>query len=220
MNYSENSTYGRKTVRKKTYQEKIFKLLIISLLIGIILGCIGSKLVQKNNEQKFGTIEGKEFETSIEWSSGAEIGFVPLDVPMDEELQKFIYCLSYEYNIDFPFVMGLIKTESYFKTDIISKTNDYGLMQINTINHKWLSEKFGFTDFLDPYQNTRAGLFILRNLFEKYEEPLKVLMAYNLGETGAKRLWDKGIFETNYSNSVMKNATEFTAEIERMNKND
>ena len=29
-----------------------------------------------------------------------------------------------------------------------------------------------------------TGMFILRKLFEKYETPEKVLMAYNLGESG------------------------------------
>ncbi len=243
MNCSENTTYGRKVVtgnstksiRQKTYQEKILKLLIITLILGIIIGSIGTTIVfkvsSKNTEQiesaqedlqKYGTLDGKVFdsEMSMDWSSGSELGFVPLDVNLDKNLQEFIYCLSYGYNIDFPFVMGLIQKESSFKSDTVSKTNDYGLMQINTINHEWLSEKFGFNDYLDPYQNTRAGLYILRKLFEKYEDPSKVLMAYNMGETGAKKLWDKGIFETGYSVSVLENAAAFAAEIERMNEND
>lgn len=243
MNCSENMTYGRKVVkgkstksiRQKTYQTKVLMLLVITLIIGIVVGSVVTGIVFKANSkdteqiqaaqedlQRYGTFDGRIFdsEMSMDWSSGAELGFVPLNVNMDEELQEFIYCLSYGYNIDFPFVMGLIQKESTFKPNVISKTNDYGLMQINTVNHEWLSEKFGFTDYLDPYQNTRAGLYILRKLFEKYEDPSKVLMAYNLGETGAKRLWDKGIFETNYSSSVLANAAAFTAEIEGMDKND
>lgn len=243
MNCSENMTYGRKVVkgkstRQKTYQEKILKLLCVTLLVGIVIGSVGTTITFKigsedieqieqieaaqEDLQKYGTFDGKVFgsEMSMEWSSGAELGFVPLQVNMDEDLQEFIYCLSYGYNIDFPFIMGLIHHESNFKSNVISGTNDYGLMQINTINHVWLSEKFGFTDFLDPYQNTRAGLYILRTLFEKYEDPSKVLMAYNMGESGAKRLWEQGIFETDYSISVLEKAAAFTAETERMNEND
>ena len=140
---------------------------------------------------------------------------------MDEELQEFIYCLSYGYNIDYAFVMGLIETESTFDSGVISSTNDYGLMQINSINHEWLTEKLGITDFLDPYQNTRSGIYILRNLFEKYEEPEKVLMAYNMGENGAKKLWNKGIYETDYTRKTINNITEFKNYIdERMNENE
>lgn len=84
-----------------------------------------------------------------------------------------------------------------------------------------MKEKLGITDFLDPYQNSRSGLYILRNLFEKYEKPEKVLMAYNLGETGAKKLWDQGIYETNYTKKVIENVQVFKNYIdERMTKND
>jgi soluble lytic murein transglycosylase-like protein len=105
--------------------------------------------------------------------------------------------------------MGLIKTESEFNPNVISETNDYGLMQINKINHKWLSEELGITDFLDPYQNVRAGIYILKDLFDEYEDTSKVLMAYNMGETGAKRLWVRGIYESKYSKEIINNAKDF-----------
>ena len=88
--------------------------------------------------------------------------------------------------------------------DGISSTNDYGLMQINACNHKWLTEELGITDFIDPYENIKAGLFILRGLLEKYDSTSKVLMAYNMGENGASKLWEQGIFESNYSKDVLQ----------------
>lgn len=221
MSYSKNQTYGRKIVKSK--KDEVMKRLCISWVVCFAIGLlIGgfiiwgiTSLSSKAAEPAYGTIDGKEFngEISMDWGSAAELGFVPLDVPMDEDMQEFIYCLSYGYNVDFPFVMALIKHESSFREDVVSKSNDYGLMQINKINHEQLTEKFGVTDFLDPYQNTRSGIFILRNLFEKYEDPAKVLMAYNMGETGARRLWEKGIYETDYSNSIMKQAVEYKNEI-------
>ena len=228
MNYSENQTYGRKVV-KGTYKKKseYYKRLYISwgvcMLIGLVIGIIlfwgiSSLFKDKPNATEtpsYGTIDGREFssEISMDWGSAAELGFVPLDVPMDEDMQGFIHCLSYGYNIEFPFVMALIEHESSFKEDVVSTSDDYGLMQINSINHEWLTETLGVTDFLDPYQNTRSGIFILRKLFEKYEDPAKVLMAYNMGETGARRLWEKGIYETDYSSSIMKQAVEYKNEI-------
>ena len=220
MNYSENQTYGRKIVkgtikRKDIFLKRLLTSWVICFLIGFVIGNLIlwgiTSLSKKEPVETYGTVDGKVFteEPSFDWSSGAEVGFVPLDVPMDEEMQKFIYCLSYGYNIDFPLVMALIESESSFKVDIISKTNDYGLMQINKVNHKWLTEKLGVTDFLDPYENTRSGIFILRKLFEKYEDTEKVLMAYNLGETGASRLWEKGIYKTAYSNKVIEQAVEY-----------
>ena len=226
MNYSKNTTYGRKTIRQKTYEEKILLLLVSALLIGLLVGAVTTWFIKPNKTdpiaaaqedlQQYGTIDGMIFnsDSTLTWCSAADLGFVPLNVAMDEDLQEFIYCLSYGYSIDFHFVMGLIQQESTFRINVMSKTNDYGLMQINTINHEWLSEKLGITDFLDPYQNTRAGIYILRTLFEKYDDPAQVLMAYNMGETGAKRLWEQGIYETAYSNSVLEKMAAFNAEIE------
>lgn len=231
MNYSEQTTYGIKIV-KGTHKKKseYYKMLYVSwgvcFLIGLVIGVIlfwGIGSLSKDEPAElnatktpsYGTIDGKEFnsEISMDWDGAAELGFVPLDVSMDEEMQEFVYYLSYGYNIEFPFVMALIDYESSFDKNAVSISDDYGLMQINSINHEWLTEKLGVTDFLDPYQNTRSGIFILRKLFEKYEDPAKVLMAYNMGETGARRLWEKGIYETDYSSSIMKQAVEYKNEI-------
>lgn len=140
---------------------------------------------------------------------------------LDDEIQQMILERCEKYNIDFAFAMAVIFKESSFKPSVVSKSNDYGLMQINKINHEWLSEKLGITDFLDPEQNVTAGLYMLRDLFEKYEDPAKVLMAYNLGETGAKRLWVQNIYSTDYAERILQQADIFNAEIaERMGEND
>jgi len=230
MNYSTN-------LRNKQRFKKVMISWIIVLVVGILIGwgitsiahamtkdpTNAETIAQFKEVQPYGTIDGKTYNwgMSTDWTSGSELGFIPLEVDLDKDLQEFIYCLSYGYNIDYAFVMGVIQTESSFDSDTVSSTNDYGLMQINKINHKLLKEKLGITDFLDPYQNSRSGLYILRNLFEKYETPEKVLMAYNMGEGGAAKLWKQGIYETNYTTKVLSNTQAFKNYIdERMNEND
>lgn len=211
-----NKKYGRKEIRSTTsFERRLFTSWGICFAIGILIGCLIITGINYFKKETYGTLDGRVFteEISMDWASGAELGFVALDVPLDEEVQEFIYCLSYGYNIEFPFVMGLIDTESKFQPESISKSNDYGLMQINKVNHGWLSETLGVTNFTDPYENTRSGLFILRKLFEKYEEPAKVLMAYNMGESGASKLWKQGIFETEYTRKVMGKVAEYEQQI-------
>ena len=53
----------------------------------------------------------------------------------------------------------------------------------------------------------------MRGLFEKYDDPAKVLMAYNLGETGAKNLWDRGIYNTSYTDKILNYANKFQEEL-------
>jgi soluble lytic murein transglycosylase-like protein len=109
--------------------------------------------------------------------------------------------------------MALIHQESTFNPDIISNTNDYGLMQINKVNHEWLTEKLGVTNYLNPYENIIAGMHILEDLFNKYENHSKVLMAYNMGEYGASNLWEQGIFQTQYSNKILELAATYEQQI-------
>ena len=212
MNYSKNKVYGRKIV--KTLKEDYYTRIYISWLVCILIGCVIGALVTWSIGVMTKSEEPQAAETTetlepIKWDNVVEAAFVPLDVPMDEELQQYTYSLCHAYGVDFKLVMALINQESSFQTDIISNTSDFGLMQINQINHKWLSERLGITDFNDPYQNIHCGVYMLSDLFEKYEDPSKVLMAYNLGETGASRLWDKGIFETTYSKNILNKVSEF-----------
>ena len=226
MNYSRNikkASIGRRVLISWVVVAIIFSL--VGFGIGAICSGNDSPEQSEPNTQKevliFGQPDGRIFEGEMpgDWVNG-ERKFVPLNVPMDEDLQEFIFYLSQAYEMDFTFVMALIQQESGYKPDVISRTNDYGLMQINEINHPYLQEQLGITDFTEPYGNVRAGMFILRKLFEKYESPEKVLMAYNMGETGASRLWEQGIFEINYSKSVLQIQQELNAELERSSNND
>lgn len=130
--------------------------------------------------------------------------FVAMNVPMDVNLQKHVYDMAKVYHLDYSFLMAVIKQESEFETYAVSDAGDYGLMQINQINHPSLSVTLGIHDFLDPYSNIRAGAYMLAELFDKYHDPHKVLMCYQMGETGAAEAWEAGITETGYSRSVLR----------------
>ena len=152
-------------------------------------------------------------EVSLDWGAG-DLDFTPLDCRMPEEEQEFVFYLCSGYNMDFTLVMALIEHESHFDPAAISKTNDYGYMQINVQNHEWLTETLGVTDYTDPYQNIRAGVFVLRKLFERYQDVELVLMAYNMGENGAGRLWDKGVFRTDYTQEILNIQQQFIEQLE------
>lgn len=217
-----------KNIKKTSIGKRIIASWVVFAVIFALIGFGIGKLtsipeakpgVSESDVQKeiliYGQPDGKIFnwDMSAEWESPLE--FVPLNVPMNEDLQEFIFYLSAGYNIDFTLVMAMIQQESSFQTDVISTSNDYGLMQINEMNHPYLTEQLGITDFTEPHNNIRSGMFILRKLFEKYETPEKVLMAYNMGEYGASILWDQGIFESNYSRKVLGYQQQFKEQLER-----
>ncbi|MFI3175663.1 MAG: transglycosylase SLT domain-containing protein [Bacillota bacterium] len=141
------------------------------------------------------------------WSR-ADADFVLLDLPIDEDLQRYLHSLAHAFSIDYALLLAVIETESSFTPDIVSG-NCYGLMQIHTINHEWLSNHLGISDFLDPYENTLAGVTVLRGLFDSYDTTEQVLMAYNCGESGAKNLWQQNIFTTSYTKKVVEKSLKY-----------
>lgn len=137
------------------------------------------------------------------------------DIPLSPELQEYTFRLCEENGLDYEMVLALMDQESDYREKVISKTNDYGIMQINEVNHEWLKEELGIDDFLEAKQNIRAGIRILAELTAKYEDPHLVLMAYNCGENGAKRLWKQGKTTSEYSRSIMARAEELRKEAEQ-----
>lgn len=162
---------------------------------------------EKYKKQR-GVIEVTEIPSVEEYEVPSE--FNPIDCKLDEDLQAFTYSIAQAYNMDFDFLMAVMFNESAFDPNCISRTNDYGLMQINKCNHKWLSEELGITDFLEPHQSIIAGAYIYAGLFEKHgDNTNKVLMSYNMGEDSAKRLWDQGIYETSYTRKISSTMAEY-----------
>lgn len=169
--------------------------------------------VQKEEESDPKAIEENPAEAPVSEKISPRI-----DCPLDDATQQMIADKCEEYGVDFAFAMGLMYNESRFQPDVISPTNDYGLMQINIINHEWLSETLGITDFLDPEQNVTAGLYILSSFFKKYGDPKLVLMAYGYGESGARKFWDKGIYTSDHAERVLSYAAGYEKEIQEMTK--
>lgn len=127
------------------------------------------------------------------------------DIPLSKELQLYTYtrCVDYGIPEHYELVLAMMWQESNFTPDTISKTNDYGIMQINACNHEWLRDVLGTTNFLDASQNIDAGTYIISKMLLKYEDEHKALMAYNMGERGASLNWEAGIYTSNYSRGVV-----------------
>lgn len=124
-----------------------------------------------------------------------------------EPIDKIITEVAEEYEIAPSLVMAIAEVESGGNPKAISKTGDYGLMQINKSNHEWLSEELGITDWLDARQNVEAACYLINWLRSNYDECDDVsccLMAYNMGIGNARKLWEQGVYESEYSNKVFE----------------
>lgn len=149
----------------------------------------------------------EEPETYATEQTGAETieeqDFEPWDIPLSDNLQQHIHSLCEKYDVSYAMVIAMIDVESSFDSKAVSSTSDYGLMQINAINHK------DNMDYLNPYDNVEHGIKALNRLAEKYNEADLVAMCWNCGEAGARKLWREGIYSTEYSEKVIKKKIEY-----------
>lgn len=132
-----------------------------------------------------------------------EQGFEPWDIPLSDDLQQYIHNLCEKYDISYAMVIAMIDVESGFNSKAVSSTNDYGLMQINSVNHK------DNMDYLNPYDNVEQGIKALHRLTGEYNEADLVAMCWNCGETGARKLWEQGIYSTEYSRKILAKKLEY-----------
>ncbi len=125
------------------------------------------------------------------------------DIKLSMSKQDYVRKMCKKYDVSFELVLAVMKVESGFNEKAKSKTNDYGIMQINKGNHNYLRKKLGVNNFLDFKENTEAGIYMLSRYTSKHTDIHKVLMCYNLGEGAAAKKWKKGKTETAYSNKVV-----------------
>lgn len=217
-----NKTYGRKIIKgSNAYVKRILLIMLVCFIVGGFLGSLITGFIVHKKSEPLGKSENVVIknEPELNWASNKD--FVPLNIPLDVDVQEYIYYLSNSYNIDYSLIMAVIDIESGFNADMVSSTNDFGLMQINKCNHKWLQETLGITNFLDAKQNTNAGIYVLRRLFEANgDDTVKVLMAYNLGQAGAERCWKQGIHSTPYTEKIIKKQLEFQNQIKEIKENE
>lgn len=124
------------------------------------------------------------------------------DIPLSHELQDVALAACEDYGVLPDVLFAVMEVESGYQLDA-QNGECYGLMQIHSINLPWLQEQIGTTDLSDPTQNIKAGAYILGGYLERYSLT-DSLMAYNLGEGGAKAQWAQGIHETAYTRKVLE----------------
>ena len=134
-----------------------------------------------------------------------EDGFVYYDIPLKLDIQRHIFDECQLHGVPYELAMAVmyVETGGTYKTDLRSKTNDSGLFQINDVHKQWLKES-GITDLYNPYQNSSAGIWILKDALSKGDNIHTSLMVYNMGHGGARKLWKKGIYSSKYSRKVVE----------------
>ena len=203
------ATECRGTTKRKISKYKIVKAQAYAVLILLVLfgGLIGGFIGRATAPKKVETVTVTEIMSvpSYEAEKLPESEYVTFfDIPLSHSLQNYIYEVCADEEVPVTLVMAMIDHESKFNPEVVSKTDDYGLMQINKINHDQLAEEYRCADMTNPYQNVFCGVKIIGSFLKDYDNDYaKALMAYNMGDYGANKAWKNGIDSTDYTVSVL-----------------
>lgn len=191
--------------RMKLYANMILVLLV---LIGGVLGFFLAKLTTPTQETitVTKTVEVPAYKSNVLVDTADVFLF---DVPLSDSLQRYIYEICADENVPVTLVMAMIEHESGFDPEAVSPTDDYGLMQINAVNHEWLKEEYRCADMMNPYQNVFCGISIISSYIDKYGELDKALMAYSMGNYGAQKAWKNGVTSIAYSEEILSLMKEY-----------
>lgn len=104
----------------------------------------------------------------------------------ENDLLPLIRMAAEECNVPRAMILAVIRTESEFRTDAVSRAGAVGLMQLMPQTFAWLcemrDESHAANEITDPETNIRFGAYYLSYLHEKFGSWRVALAAYNAGE--------------------------------------
>ncbi|MBQ3643272.1 MAG: transglycosylase SLT domain-containing protein [Candidatus Riflebacteria bacterium] len=112
----------------------------------------------------------------------------------DSEVKKY----SAKFGVDKFWILSIMREESHFKEDILSRSNAMGLMQILPSTGKWIAGKLGEKNFKKdmlwkPEVNIRYGTWYLNYLQELFKgDKFLASASYNGGQGNIQRKVEAG----------------------------
>jgi soluble lytic murein transglycosylase len=113
----------------------------------------------------------------------------------DEKLKTIansVYEESQKYAIDYRLILAVMKIESNFKNEAISRKGARGLLQIKPSLARYIAKDTGIqvegvTSLHEPEKNIKIGVNYLSKLLDMFEDLASALHAYNAGPSKVKK---------------------------------
>jgi soluble lytic murein transglycosylase len=109
-------------------------------------------------------------------------------VPLDriKIIANSVYDESKKYDLDYRLVLAIMKVESNFKNEAVSRRGARGLMQINPSSAKSIARQSGVeikgkNCLHEPEKNIKLGVSYLSDLHDMFDDVVSALHAYNAG---------------------------------------
>lgn len=130
---------------------------------------------------------------------------------LPECMQKYIYIICNQKDVDYALVLAMIEVESSYQWDAVSDCQAVGYMQIVEKWHGDRMERLNVDDLSNPYFNVMVGIDYMAELLEEYPADV-ALGVYNMGWKAAD-LWEENRQITEYAEKVMERYMEISEEL-------
>jgi soluble lytic murein transglycosylase len=129
---------------------------------------------------------------TVQYLKGKKIGTT------DEKLKTIansVYEESQKYTIDYRLILAVMKVESNFKNEAISRKGARGLLQIKPSLAKYIArdrslgvEEVTSLSLHEPEKNIKIGVNYLSKLIDMFENLTSALHAYNVGPSKVQKV--------------------------------
>lgn len=119
--------------------------------------------------------------------------------------EEIVFEVSNKYDLDPYLVFSVIRVESKFKEDAVSRRGAVGLMQIMPSTGMWLARQESFDvsnkeELLNPEKNIKLGCCYLKSLYYEFESKKAALAAYNAGPGRVQNWLELGVWDGSKEN--------------------
>jgi len=126
----------------------------------------------------------------------AYVGLIGVRVLYPIAYTPQLIALAEEHGLDPALVAAVVRCESRFAADAVSRCGAIGLMQIMPDTGAWIAQQLAIPDFetdqlFEPAHNLRFGIWYLSHLVERFGNQRDALAAYNAGPGNVER-WQSG----------------------------
>jgi soluble lytic murein transglycosylase-like protein len=105
-------------------------------------------------------------------------GRIRYDEDNERRYTHLIDRVSRELSLDRNLIHAVVRVESAYDPEAVSRAGAVGLMQLMPATAK----RYGVRNSYNPNQNVYAGVLHLRNLIQQFNDVVLALAAYNAGE--------------------------------------
>lgn len=132
-------------------------------------------------------------------------------------IANIVYDESKKYNLDYRLILAIMKVESNFRNEAISRRGARGLMQINPSSARLIAresgvEVKGVKCLHEPEKNIKMGVSYLSKLRDMFDNMIAALHAYNAGPGKVRRpAGERNFRTTSFTRKVMSEYRQISA---------